>query len=89
MKSLKRLLSVFALVMLHACGGTGYKPGLGIERYLLDGKAGYEQVVEKEGKRYLRSATPVPVVMDKCIMCHENYKGKTIIGALGYTVPVE
>ena len=27
--------------MLHACGGTGYKPVLGIERYLRDGKAGW------------------------------------------------
>ncbi len=27
--------------MLHACGGTGYKPELGIERYLRDGKAGW------------------------------------------------
>lgn len=27
--------------MLHACGGTGYKPYLGIERYLRDGKAGW------------------------------------------------
>jgi len=27
--------------MLHACGGTGYKPGLGIERYLRDGTAGW------------------------------------------------
>ena len=27
--------------MLHACGGTGYKPMLGIERYLRDGKAGW------------------------------------------------
>ncbi|WP_119458433.1 acyl-CoA dehydrogenase family protein [Rhodospirillaceae bacterium SYSU D60014] len=27
--------------MLHACGGTGYKPGLGIERLLRDGKAGW------------------------------------------------
>ena len=27
--------------MLHACGGTGYKPGLGIERYLRDAKAGW------------------------------------------------
>ena len=27
--------------MLHACGGTGYKPDLGIERYLRDGKAGW------------------------------------------------
>jgi hypothetical protein len=27
--------------MLHACGGTGYKPALQIERYLRDGKAGW------------------------------------------------
>lgn len=27
--------------MLHACGGTGYKPALGIERLLRDGKAGW------------------------------------------------
>ena len=27
--------------MLHACGGAGYKPDLGIERYLRDGKAGW------------------------------------------------
>jgi len=27
--------------MLHACGGTGYKKDLGIERYLRDGKAGW------------------------------------------------
>src|SRR3546814_16211343 len=27
--------------MRHACGGTGYKPGLGIERLLRDGKAGW------------------------------------------------
>ena len=27
--------------MLHACGGTAYKPALGMERYLRDGKAGW------------------------------------------------
>ena len=27
--------------MLHACGGSGYKAGLGLERYLRDGKAGW------------------------------------------------
>lgn len=27
--------------MLHTCGGTGYKPALGIERLLRDGKAGW------------------------------------------------
>lgn len=51
-----------------------------------------EQVIEKDGKRYLRAATPIPVVLQKCTMCHENYKGLKAgqaIGALGYTVPIE
>jgi uncharacterized protein DUF3365/methyl-accepting chemotaxis protein-like sensor len=59
---------------------------------LKSGKSGYEQVIEKDGKRYLRSATPIPVVSKKCIMCHDNYakaKPGEPIGALGYTVPIE
>ena len=59
---------------------------------LKSGKSGYEQIVEKDGKRYLRSATPIPVVHKKCVMCHDNYKlakeGEPI-GALGYTIPIE
>jgi hypothetical protein len=56
------------------------------------GKDYYEQLIEKGGKRYLRAITPVPVVMGKCILCHENYKemGKgQPVGALTYTVPLE
>ena len=41
---------------------------------------------------FSRAATPIPVVMEKCIMCHENYreveKGKAI-GAISYKVPVQ
>lgn len=59
---------------------------------LMGGEKTYEAVVEKEGKRYLQFATPIPVVMDKCVMCHAHYsevpKGG-VIGALSYTVPVE
>jgi hypothetical protein len=61
-------------------------------RQLLAGKSGHEQVVEKDGKRYLRSATPVPVVMKKCAMCHphyENVKEGQPIGALTYTLLIE
>lgn len=58
---------------------------------LLKGKAAYDEVVTEDGKRYLLAATIVPVVMDKCVMCHENYRevpaGKAI-GAIGYKVPV-
>jgi hypothetical protein len=57
------------------------------------GEAFYDQVVEKEGKPYLRAMTTVPVVMQKCVMCHAHYeeakkKGEAI-GAISYTIPIE
>jgi hypothetical protein len=61
-------------------------------KQLKAGRDYYEQLIHKEGKIYLRAITPVPVVMDKCILCHENYKGAKKgepVGALTYTVPVE
>jgi hypothetical protein len=61
-------------------------------KQLLAGKDYYDQIVEKEGKSYLRAITPVPVVMEKCTMCHENYKKVkkgAPVGALTYTVPIE
>lgn len=52
----------------------------------------YEQVVNVDGKHLLRTVTPVPVVMKKCVMCHDHYadakKGEPI-GAISYTVPIE
>jgi len=59
---------------------------------IVGGKAIYDEVVTgKDGKRFLRAATAIPVVMDKCIMCHDNYadlpKGKAI-GMVGYKVPI-
>ena len=59
---------------------------------LRSGKDYFEQVVERGGQRYLRAATPVPVVLKKCTMCHENYKAAKpgeAIGALSYTIRVE
>ena len=58
-------------------------------RRMLASEPYYDQVVSEEGKRYLRAATPIPVVMDKCIMCHENYRGKKIIGSLAYRLPLQ
>jgi hypothetical protein len=49
-------------------------------------------VVTIEGKRHLRAATPVPVVMKKCTMCHANYenvKKGVPIGVLSYDVPLK
>jgi hypothetical protein len=56
---------------------------------LIAGQSADEEVVEKGGKRYLRVVTGIPVVAEKCVMCHENFKGnKGNVGALSYTVPV-
>lgn len=52
----------------------------------------YEKEIMKKGKRFLRVATPIPVVMKKCVMCHDHYadaKEGMPIGALGYTIPIE
>lgn len=52
----------------------------------------HEQVVSVDGKPMLRSVTPVPVVMKKCVMCHDHYadaKEGEPIGAISYTVPIE
>jgi hypothetical protein len=58
-------------------------------RKLIAGQTPDEKVVEKGGKRYLRVATGIPVVGEKCAVCHENFKGnRGNIGALSYTVPV-
>lgn len=56
---------------------------------LLSGDEYYTRVIKEGDKRYLYMATGVPVVMEKCVMCHANFKGKTgPIGALAYKVPV-
>ncbi|MFO1123834.1 MAG: DUF3365 domain-containing protein [Methylocystis sp.] len=53
------------------------------------GDAVYEEILEKDGKRYLRMATGIPVVSENCVMCHAHFKGdKGNIGALSYTMPV-
>lgn len=61
-------------------------------KQLKSGKSYHEQIVAKDGKRSLRAATIVPVVMEKCIMCHPHYKDAkkgAAIGALSYTLTIE
>jgi hypothetical protein len=61
-------------------------------RQLKAGKNYFEEVIEKDGKPFLRAMTPVPVVMQKCVMCHPNYadaKKGAAIGAISYTLPIE
>ncbi len=61
---------------------------------LLAGESWVEEVVKvkKSKTRHLRVTTAVPVVLAKCTLCHENYKGlpkNRAIGGLSYTVPIE
>lgn len=61
-------------------------------RKLKAGDKTYEQLVELEGKHHLRAVTPIPVVMQKCVMCHPHYadaKEGEPIGAISYTIPIE
>lgn len=70
-------------------------PKKGFERdavkEILAGKASVDKIITVDGKRYLLAATAIPVVMEKCIMCHDNYadlpKGKAI-GAMSYKIPI-
>lgn len=59
---------------------------------LKEGKGYYERITEKNGKRYLQAATPIPVVLKKCTLCHPAYekaKAGEPIGALGYTIEID
>ena len=62
-------------------------------RRIKAGAAFYDEVVQKDGKFELRAMTPVPVVMEKCVMCHAHYadakKKGAPIGAISYSVPIE
>lgn len=59
---------------------------------LVAGETYVDEVVQKDGKAYLHAATAIPVVMEKCVMCHDHYadaKKGAAIGALSYIVPIE
>ncbi len=60
-------------------------------KLLRQGKSYVERVEKRGGKRFYRAATPVPVVLPKCVMCHDNYKNVKPgqpVGALVYTIPL-
>ena len=56
---------------------------------LLAGKPYYEEQAVIDGKDYLRAATTLPIVMERCKLCHDNYRDQKVIGALGYTLPLD
>lgn len=48
----------------------------------------FEEVAERDGKRVLRAATAVPMVMKQCTFCHKQKEGE-LVGALVYEVPID
>jgi len=59
---------------------------------LKDGKDYYEEIVAVDGQPQLRAMTAIPVVLEKCVMCHPHYKNAkpgAAIGALSYTLPIK
>ncbi|MGR3294835.1 MAG: c-type heme family protein [Candidatus Bathyanammoxibius sp.] len=52
------------------------------------GSAFYEAVEVVDGKKVYRAATPVPLVIKECKMCHVTAKDDELLGALVYTLPL-
>jgi hypothetical protein len=69
------------------------KPQAGFEgtaiKNILKGDTYYDDVIEEDGKRFLRAATVVPVVNDKCLMCHPGHKVGDVLGAVSYKLAIE
>src|SRR5690606_17250730 len=64
---------------------------LGIKK-LKEGAKTYEAVEKRDGKDVFRIITPVPVVMQRCVMCHPHYadaKEGAPIGAISYVIPLD
>jgi hypothetical protein len=56
---------------------------------ILAGETYYDQVVEEDGQSYLRAATLVPAINDKCVLCHPGNKVGGVLGAVSYKIPIE
>jgi hypothetical protein len=56
---------------------------------ILAGETYYDQIVEENGHNYLRAATLVPAINDKCIICHPGNKVGDVLGAVSYKIAIE
>ncbi len=56
---------------------------------ILAGETYYDQVVSEDGHSYLRAATLVPAVNEKCILCHPGHKVGDVLGMVSYKIPLE
>lgn len=56
---------------------------------ILAGESYCEEVVRENGKTFLRAATVVPVVNQKCLMCHPGHKVGDVLGTVNYKISIE
>lgn len=56
---------------------------------ILNGASYYDEIIEEDGKRFLLAATIVPVVMEKCTMCHKGFKVGDTLGAISYKLAIQ
>jgi hypothetical protein len=56
---------------------------------ILKGETYVDQVVREDDRNYLRAATLVPVVNDKCVICHPGNKIGAVLGAVSYKIPLQ
>ncbi|HUY91690.1 MAG TPA: DUF3365 domain-containing protein [Pirellulales bacterium] len=56
---------------------------------ILGGETYYEEIQEDQGKLYLRAATVVPVVNQKCTICHPGHKVGEVLGTVSYKIPLK
>lgn len=57
-------------------------------KVLREGQTFFEKTETVEGKKVYRAATPVPVVLKECKMCHVYVKDEEVMGAIIYTLPL-
>ncbi len=56
---------------------------------ILGGETYCDEVVREDGRDYLRAATLVPVINDKCVLCHPGNKVGDVLGVVSYKIPLK
>jgi len=69
------------------------KPANAFEKTAIEkigkGEAYYDEVIRENDQNYLLAATVVPVINDKCVICHPGNKVGGVLGVISYKVPIK